>query len=146
MALDFDAATINEFLELATMFGLRETSYTELKREVATIVVDSAIPDPEKAVESLGQYRLVGAEQLRPSDHVRWIRGAEASPTGRPSGPTLGGFVTSIVPREDGEHGIKCVNTIGRHFQATTRPGLWLFRRLTEQEIVVLTVLESLDQ
>ena len=62
MALDFDAATINEFLELATMFGLRETSYTELKREVATIVVDSAIPDPEKAVESLGQYRLVGAE------------------------------------------------------------------------------------
>ena len=144
--MEFDAATVQEFLELATTLGLRETSYDDLREETRARVMGAGIDDPEKAIESLSAYRPIACVGLRPGDYLRWIRDADASPSGRPSGPTTGGYITAIAEQPSGEHTIKCINTAGRHFQTTTRPGLWLFRRFKDQELVVLSVLAALDQ
>jgi hypothetical protein len=144
--MEFDADTIQEFIGLATTLGLRETSYNNMREETWEVIQSTGLAEPEVAYESLSNYRPVTCAGLKPGDYLRWIRGPDAAPTGQASGPTVGGYVTAINPRPTGEHTIKCINTTGRHFQATTRPGLWLFRRLSDQELVVLSVLAALDQ
>jgi len=147
MALDFDVETLNQFLELAEVVGLRESSYQNLQEETREVLEMAGVDNPEEAVNKLKGYRLMSAEDIRIGEYVCWIRRADASPSGRPSGPTAGGTVTKITEQPNGEHTVQCRGVAsGRFYQATTRPGLWLFRKLTEQELVVLNVLDALDR
>jgi hypothetical protein len=135
-----------QFLELARLLNLEDKTYEELQEEVRDAVLESGVDDVDKALESLRGYRVVDALELSQHDYVRWIRSENASPSGRASGPTVGGVVTSVHPAPEGQHTVRCVGRVGRFFQVTTRPGVWLFRLLTEQEVVILNVLEALDQ
>lgn len=147
MALDFDVETLNQFLELAEVVGLRESSYQQLQEETREVIEKAGINNHEEAVNKLQGYRVMPVENIRVGEFVCWIRSAEASPSGRPSGPTAGGTVTKITEKPGGEHTLQCRGVAsGRFYQATTRPGLWLFRKLTEQELVVLNVLDALDR
>jgi hypothetical protein len=146
MELDFDVETLNQFLELAEVLGLRESSYQHLQEENQEIVEAAGVDNPENAVNKLRGYRLMPAENIRLGEYVCWIRSAKASPSGYASGPTAGGTVTKITEQPGGEHTVQCRGVAsGRFYQATTRPGLWLFRKLTEQELVVLNVLDAID-
>lgn len=145
ISMEFDADTIQEFLTLATTLGLRETSYDSMREETWEVIKNTGVANPDTAYKSLSHYRPVTCADLKPGDYLRWIRGPDAAPTGQPSGPTIGGYVTAINAQPSGAYTIKCINTSGRHFQATTRPGLWLFKQLSDQELVVLSVLAALD-
>jgi len=147
MSLDFDVETLNQFLELAEVVGLRESSYGHLREETQEVIELAGVNNPEEAGHKLRGYRLMSVDDIRVGEHVCWIRCAEASPTGRASGPTAGGTVTKITEQPNGEHTVQCRGVAsGRFYQATTRPGLWLFRKLREQELVVLNVLDALDR
>jgi hypothetical protein len=143
--MDYDEETIEEFVKLATTLGLRETSYEIMREETWEIIKNTGVGNPEKAYKSLSHYRPVTCCDLKPGDYLRWIRDSNAAPNGQPSGPTIGGYITHINTQSSGEFTIKCINTSQRHFQATTRPGLWLFKQLSDQELVVLSVLSALD-
>ena len=56
------------------------------------------------------------------------------------------GEVWVFAEQDNGEFTIKCVNKAGRFFQVTTRPNVYLFRLFSDQEVVVLNVLEALDR
>lgn len=143
---DTQTEMLAHFLELSALLGLQDTSYQELQEEVRHAVVASGIDDAPTALRSLRAYRVVDAVDIEQHDYIRWVRSAEASPSGRASGPTIGGVMTSVVDADDDEHTVRCAGRTGRFFQVTTRPGVWLFKLMSEQEAVILNVLEALDR
>ena len=134
---------LEEFLGLAADLGLQNTSYGELQEEVRNAVLDSGVIDVERVLESLKGYRVVQPDSLAMHQYIRWIR---KGPKDEHPKLVVGGVVTSVTEQDNGESTIKCVNKMGRFFQVTTRPDVILFRLFSDQEVVVLNVLEALDQ
>ena len=134
---------LEEFLGLAADLGLQNTSYSELQEDVRRAVVASGVPDTDKALESLKGYRIVSPDNLAMHQYIRWIR---QGPKDEHPKLVIGGVVTSVTEQDNGEFTIKCVNKAGRFFQVTTRPNVYLFRLFSDQEVVVLNVLEALDR
>ena len=134
---------LEEFLELAADLGLQNTSYNELREEVINAVMGSGVLDCERVLESLKGYRVVHPDSLSIHQYIRWIR---LSPNDEYPKLVVGGVVTSVTNQDNGEYIIKCVNKMGRFFQVTTRPDVILFRLFSDQEVVVLNVLEALDR
>jgi hypothetical protein len=138
-----NAEMLEEFIKLSGELGLRDTSYAELQEEVRKNVEESGVPDVERVLEVLKGYRFVNADMLEMHDYVRWIRGGRH---GEDPKLVVGGVVTSITEHDEGYHTVKCVNRVGRFFQVKTRPDVYLFKLLSDQEVVILNVLEALDQ
>lgn len=134
---------LEEFLGLAADLGLQNTSYSELREDVRRSICASGVPDIEKAMEALKGYRIVSPDNLAMHQYIRWIR---KGPKDEQPKLVIGGVVTSVTEQENGEFTIKCVNKVGRFFQVTTRPNVYLFRLFSDQEVVVLNVLEALDR
>lgn len=92
-------------------------------------------PCKERMVESLRTYRYVGdLDGLPYGSYVRWVR------VDRDQRLTNGGYVIEVKIEDDGPV-VVCTQQTGRIFQFPFNRAL-VFRKLSDQEIIILRALE----